>query len=172
MTAPLLRQFGDLTAADFEGHPVWIQCHVVDYDEPWHDQTDEETFRPFTGAMPASPSEGMLLVRAEFTLRDGTVLGGFVTPAFEEDAGQRDRILGTQQPMVLAEGGSVRFWWGGFEPTADAIADAYRALGRGADAVFPIRFRSLPGLTSGLATGEIHGFYWLKGFFSKLKVRT
>jgi hypothetical protein len=83
MTKPELKQFGDLTAADFERHPVWIGCHTADYEEPWYEQTDEETFRPRTGDLPADPSEGMLLVRATIQLRDGTTLPGFVTPAFE-----------------------------------------------------------------------------------------
>jgi len=34
---PLLRQFGDFTPADFEAHPVWVNCHVIDYDEPWYE---------------------------------------------------------------------------------------------------------------------------------------
>jgi hypothetical protein len=92
MTAarPELKQFGDLTAEDFERHPVWIGCHTADYDEPWYDDTDEETFRPRTGDLPADPSEGMLLVRANATLRDGSSFPGFLTPAFEPgDLGMR-----------------------------------------------------------------------------------
>jgi hypothetical protein len=60
---PELKQFGDLTPADFERHPVWIACHWEDEGEPWYDETDEATFRPWTGALPAAPSEGMFLVR-------------------------------------------------------------------------------------------------------------
>jgi hypothetical protein len=41
MHTPELKQFGDLVEADFRRHPVWIQCHIVDYDEPWHDETDD-----------------------------------------------------------------------------------------------------------------------------------
>jgi hypothetical protein len=43
---PELKQFGDLTPADFERHPGWIGCHTADYDGAWYDETDEETFRP------------------------------------------------------------------------------------------------------------------------------
>ena len=66
MAKPELKQFGDLTRKDFERCPVWIGCHTADYDEPWYDDTDEETFRPWTGALPADASQGMLLVRATF----------------------------------------------------------------------------------------------------------
>jgi hypothetical protein len=31
---------------DLITHPVWVSCHSVDYDEPWYDGTNEETFRP------------------------------------------------------------------------------------------------------------------------------
>lgn len=49
MEKPELKQFGDLTHEDFDRHPVWIGCHVADYDELWYEDTDEETFRPWTG---------------------------------------------------------------------------------------------------------------------------
>ena len=44
MEKPGLKQFGELVPADFERHPVWIGCHVADYEEPWYEETDEETF--------------------------------------------------------------------------------------------------------------------------------
>jgi hypothetical protein len=40
---PALKQFGDLALEDFELHPVWVQCHTFDYNEPWYGETDEET---------------------------------------------------------------------------------------------------------------------------------
>ena len=77
---PNLKQFGDLTPADFVEHPVWASVHTLDYDEPWYDETDEETFRPWIGELPVSPEDGMFLVRAKLTLADGRVLDGFITP--------------------------------------------------------------------------------------------
>lgn len=53
---PLLRQFGDLTPADFKAHPVWVNCHVIDYDESWYEETDEETFRPWLKSTPVDPA--------------------------------------------------------------------------------------------------------------------
>jgi hypothetical protein len=69
---------------DTRGDP-FAECHGTDSDEPWHDDVDEETFRPWRGALPADPSEGMLLVVATLTLNDGTTLDGFITPAFLKD---------------------------------------------------------------------------------------
>ena len=76
---PELVQFGDLTPEHFERHPVWIQCHVVDYEAPWHDDTDEETFRPWSGPLPVDPSDALFLVRATASLSNGTTLRGFLT---------------------------------------------------------------------------------------------
>src|SRR4029453_10996720 len=86
-STPELRQFGTLTPNDFIRSPVWVQCHIIDHDEPWHNQTDEETFRPWAGAVPVDPQEAMFLVRATFELADGTKLSGFVTPAQVQELG-------------------------------------------------------------------------------------
>ena len=94
MTRPVLRQFGDLTEDDFRRHPIWIACHGEDADEPLYDDTDEETFRPRPGVLPADPAEGMLVVRATARLRDGTRLSGFLTP------GVKSTSLGTTQPCL------------------------------------------------------------------------
>ena len=103
---PALRQFGDLREDDFHRHPVWIACHSADSDEPWFGETDEETFRPWTGDLPASPGEGMLLVRAMFELADGSRRSGFVTPAFGDGG------LGLMQPHLFA-GAEIFGFWGG-----------------------------------------------------------
>ena len=83
-TKPELKQFADLSPADFCRHPVWIACHTEDHAEPWFDETDEETFRPWLGALPVSPSDGTFLVRATFELQDGSRHDGFLTPAFKK----------------------------------------------------------------------------------------
>jgi hypothetical protein len=170
MAKPLLRQFADLTARDFENAPVWIGCHTADYDEAWYDETDEETFRPYDGPLPASPEQGMLLIRASIIMNDGTGLSGFVTPAFPDEPEDGGRILGTQQPIAFTPMGQVRFWFGGFEPRQEDIEHAYRALGREAGDIFPSRFSVTAGLASGNTVGTVNGFYWLEDF-SQVKVR-
>lgn len=97
---PFLKQFGDLTDRDFAQSPVWVGCHTFDYDEPWYDDTDEETFRPWTAPLPVDPADGMFLVRASFRLADGRELGGFVTPAAPNDADD----LGLIQPHMNVSG--------------------------------------------------------------------
>src|SRR6476660_1212750 len=83
---PEPKQFGDLSPADFDRHPVWVSCHGTDDGRPWYDETDEETFRPWTGAPPVGQADGMFLVRATCELRNGSRYSGFITPAFHETA--------------------------------------------------------------------------------------
>ena len=153
MLRPELKQFGDLLPADFERHPVWIGCHGEDADEPWYDETDEETFRPWTGALPAAPSAGTLLVRATFELRDGSRYLGFVTPTFV--AGD----LGAQHPHMFIDDRRFWFWGGMFGIPPAKRRDFYAAIGKSAEAVFPVRFGADPGLATGATSGEAGGFY-------------
>ena len=152
---PILKQFGELSAEAFSGHPVWIGCHTTDYDEPWYEETDEETFRPWTGKLPVNPSEGVLLVRARLAFADGTAFPGFVTPQFPKDPPD----LGMQQPQMFLPVGKVRgFWCGMFEPNRGEILSFYKEVERDSARVFPIKYAAEPGLTGGLASGIIPGF--------------
>jgi hypothetical protein len=158
--SPELVRFGDLTIDHFRRHPVWIQCHGTDSHEPWHDDVDEDAFRPWRGTLPADPSEGMLLVAATLTLNDGTTLDGFITPAFLKDQDRPD-VLGTVQPqMFLPSGKLAGFWEGMFARPAAERAALYTDLSRPPERVFPIRFEAYPGLATGVVTGRIDGFYW------------
>jgi hypothetical protein len=150
---PELRQFGDLNADDFERHPVWIQCHVVDHDEPWYEQTDEETFRPRKGPLPADPGEGTLLVRATLKLQDGTTHPGFLTPSDTQND------LGTQQPQMFVAGRRFGFWGGVSGVPAEQRQAFYEALGKDARSVFPLTFQADERLTTGVASGVVEGFY-------------
>jgi hypothetical protein len=156
---PRLKQFGDLTPGDFGVHPVWIQCHTADYDEPWYDQTDEETFRPWTGVLPAGPEEGMLLVRAKLTLADGRSFDGFCAPQHEDEP----LHLGTIQPQLfLPSAERCDFWDGMFKRTDEDRLRVYQGLGESNPAkVFPIRFAADPGLATGHVAGSIPGFCWM-----------
>ena len=150
---PELKQFGDLTVEDFARHPVWISCHTEDCDEPWYDDTDEETFRPWTKSLPVSPSDGMFLVKGKLTLRDGTIHDGFVTPAFD------DGDLGSMQPQIFIGGRRFGFWGGMFGFDEEEKQSFYKAAEKGPKAIFPISFATVAGLASGVCSGKIDGFY-------------
>ena len=150
---PELKQIDDLSSADFERHPVWIACHTEDFAEPWFNETDEETFRPWTGVLPVGPSDGMLLVRATFELHDGSRHDGFLTLASKEGD------LGTLQPHLFVSGKSFGFWGGMAGVRANERTAFYGALGKAQEAIFPIRFSTDPDLATGVAAGQIDGFY-------------
>ena len=101
----------------------------------------------------------MLLVAADLTLADGTNLKGFLTPAFP-DAQDDPALLGIIQPQIfLPSGRRESFWDGMFARSATDRDRLYADLGRTPEHVFPIRFSAKNGLTTGLASGEIAGFY-------------
>jgi hypothetical protein len=156
---PLLKQFGALTPNDFAEHPVWAQCHVIDYDEPWYDSTDEETFRPWDGPLPVDPQNGTFLVRSTFKFADGTRQGGFLTP---QHLGE-PLNLGLVQPHLFAPSGKLcSFWWGMTKPTPGDGKAFYAALGKQAKNVFPLDFEAEAALASGQTSGVIRGFYFLQ----------
>jgi hypothetical protein len=155
--APELVQFGALTAEHFARWPVWIGVHTADYGEPWYDNTDEETFRPFDGELPADPGRGMLLVRAEMTLADGSTLPGFVSPPPARPRGIRD--MGTMQPHLFGPGGDLHGFWTGITRSTPATRSRfYASLGREPSGVFPIRFRAETAHVRGGIEGQIDGF--------------
>jgi hypothetical protein len=154
MTFPKLKQFAELSQLDFDASPIWVHCHVVDYDEPWYADTDEETFRPWQQKPPVDPANGTTyLVSAEFRLAARTPpLRGFVTPVPE---GAFD--LGLMQPNLFRSSGRLGAFWLGMFGQPDL--EFYRELSAQSDPVFPIRFSALPGLSLGLASGVLEGFY-------------
>ena len=149
---PLLKQFADLTPADFERHPVWAHCHVLDYDEAWYDVTNEETFRPWSGALPVEPEHTIFLVRGTVILKDGTENRGFLTPAAV--AGD----VATMRPHVFVGERSFGFWAGMFQLPPERRQELYAALGKAPDEVFPASFSADRGLASGVTTGVVKGF--------------
>src|SRR5205823_1342387 len=124
MAIPELRQFGDLSFSDFDRHSVWIACHTADNEEPWYEETDEETFRPWTRGFPANSSDGILLVCSIFELRDGSLHRGFVTPAVS------DGDLGTMQPQIFVGHRRFSFWRGMTGITTEERRAFYEALGK------------------------------------------
>ncbi|MBI3759336.1 MAG: hypothetical protein HY269_06230 [Deltaproteobacteria bacterium] len=154
---PTLKQFRDLRRSDFEEHPVWIGCHTADYGQTWYDQTNEETFRPWSGSLPVDPVEGTLLVLAEFQLNDGSSAIGLAIPSVRSQPSH----LGNTQPHILPmDGAPVAFWFGNIEPPAQEIDSAYMRLEKRAEQVFPARFKTKPGLTTEKCAGTVDGFYW------------
>ncbi len=161
-TKPELKQFGDITLEDFDRHPVWIGCHTADYDEPWYEETDEETFRPWTGVLPADAATAMLLVKATFELKDGSKYLGFMTPT------PPPGDLGGQQPYLFTGDQGWCFWGGIVGVSIEERQALYAALGKKPGKVFPLRFSAEPGLATGETSGQIDGFY--QAFGNRLQI--
>lgn len=154
---PLLKQYMQLTPLDFVQHPVWIGVHGRDEEQPWYEDTDEETFRPWDGPLPAPPAEGMLLVQASFMFADGTVESGYVTP---QPVGDKPDF-GIMQPTVFSPAGRHYFYCGHCPPADEFKQAFYRAFGKSDREIFPIRFTANPRLTSGQSSGTLEGFLFI-----------
>jgi hypothetical protein len=158
---PTLVQFGKLRRAHFDRAPVWVACHSFDHDEPWYEETTEQTFRPWGGPLPFDPALGMAVILADYQLADGTQLGGFVTPQLR-DVGHTAPDLGILQPHIFGPGGrQLSFWFGIITPPETSKTHFYSRLGRTAAQVFPINFSAQPGLALGIAEGTVPGFCYI-----------
>lgn len=145
-----MKQYADLRPDDFDRHPVWIACHTADYNEEWYDETDEETFRPYTGSLPVTAKE-MYLVRCTFKLSDHSTMVGFATPADAKNAW--DLI----QPQIFLPGGQWVGVWFGMFPPQNAVKQFCESFGKEKESIFPIHFAADEGLTSAVCSGEISG---------------
>jgi hypothetical protein len=156
---PELKQFRDLTAADFRRHRVWVHVHIIDYDEPWYNDpgVDEETFRPWLGDLPVWAGDAIYLLSAQMTLADGRVLEGFVSP--ESDGDKPD--MGLTQPNVFLPSGRRCAFWNGVVKRPEQLRPFYAELGKDPRAIFPIRYKAADGLAKGRTEGVIPGFCWL-----------
>lgn len=158
---PELKQESDLTPADFLRLPVWIGVHNFDSDEPWYENSDEETFRPWTGPLPFKESRGFVLVAATFTLRDGSVYPGYFRSVRDDESrrGNKTEVLVLQSPIIFIDGRSFDFRRRVPGLQRAAARQLYSAFGKKAKDVFPVRFAASPALARGVVTGNIEGFY-------------
>jgi hypothetical protein len=160
-TKPIFKHFIDLNIKDFIQYPVWVNCLVVDSAEPWYDDTDDETFRPWLGETPVDPDNGIFLVRSQFRLKDGAVYSGFITPASQKIMGSNNP-LGIVQPYIfLDEEKVISFWYGIIKPSKEIVAQLCNTFNKTPDQLFPIYFEAEEGLSYGITSGDIPGLCFL-----------
>src|SRR5438876_535495 len=181
MPKPEMKQESELTLADFLRHPIWIGVHNYDVDEPWYEESDEETVRPWTGQLPFAETRGTALVAARFLLADGSVYPGYccavandwdkpqvpVSGAPQAKAlswsamhgGVALSILLLQSPTIFVGGRSFDFQLRVPELRRGYIREFYSALGKSPTDVFPIQFKAESGLASGIVSGTVDGFF-------------
>jgi len=156
------KQVYELTLHDLATFPIW----EFRLDQEGQDGHDESTVAPYTACGALDPADRMFVVRAVFTLADGSRMQGYFTPPIRDDAG-----IGTLQPTIVTERGQVRFWCGTAAPGVKRLAQNYAFLGKDAAQVFPARFESDVELVGGPVKGSVAGFLVLEDFQTR-KTRT
>ena len=156
------KQVYELTLDDLSKFPVW----EFKLDQEGEGGRDECTVQPYTASDPLDPAERMFVVRAVFTLADGSRMRGYLTPP-----GQGDADIGTLQPIIVTDRGQVRFWCGTTAPDLKRLARNYEWLGKDARHVFPVHFESDVKLVGGPIRGRLPGFLVLENFQTR-KTRT
>jgi hypothetical protein len=149
------KQVYELTLHDLATFPVW----EFRLDEEGEEGRDESTVRPYAASGPLDSADRMFVVRAVFTLADGSRMQGYFTPPRGEDAS-----LGTLQPTIVTERGQVRFWCGIAAPGVKRLAQNYAFLGKDAKQVFPAQFESDAELVDGPVRNTVPGFLVLEDF--------
>jgi hypothetical protein len=149
------KQVYELTLDDLSAYPIWE--FRLDYES--EEKQNESTVRPHRASGPLNPTDRMFVVRAIFTLADGSKMTGYLTPPARDQAG-----VDTLQPIIVTDRGQVRFWCGTTAPDARRMARGYELLGRDATNVFPLRFESDVELAGGPARGSVPGFLVLEDF--------
>jgi hypothetical protein len=149
------KQIYELTLDDLSKFPVWEFA----WDEEGVEGQDEATVRPYEASGALDPSDGMFVVRAAFTLADGSKMQGCLTPPVQCDDG-----LGRLQPVIVTERGQVLFWHGVLAPDAQSLAQSYESLGRDAASVFPLQVTSDVELVGGPVCSTVPGFMVLEDF--------
>ena len=156
------KQVYELTLEDLSEFPVW----EFSLDEEGEEGRDECTVRPYTASGPLDPADRMFVVRAVFTLADGSRMQGYLTPPV-----RGDESTGTLQPIIVTDRGQVRFWCGTSAPDSERLARSYELLGKDSRHVFPVQFESEVELVGGRARGSVPGFLVVEDFQTR-KTRT
>ncbi len=117
-------------------------------DEECEEGQDEATVRPFDVDGPLDVYAGTFVVRAVFTMADGTVAEGYLTPPVQGMEG-----IETYQPTIVTPSGQVPLWFGIFPPGTEIVQQSYAWLGKTADQIFPLQYAS----TAQLSCGKVEG---------------
>ena len=149
------RQIHELTPRDLETYPIW----EFNLDETAKGGQDELTVRPCVASGPLDPADRMFVVRAVFTLADGSMKRGYVTPP-----GRGDASVSALQPIIVTDQGQVRFWCGTSVPGPTRLARSYQLLRKEASQIFPLLFESEVELAGGPVRGSVPGFLVMEDF--------
>jgi len=141
------KQVYELTASDLREHPLWEFC----LDEEAVPGQDEATVRPSQDSEVPGYSPGAYIVASDFVLADGSSAEGYIYSGEPED-------FGCIQPNLILSEGQISFWRGIVTPSADRLSALYQRLGKTAELVFPIRYRTRVPINGKLMKGVVAGF--------------
>jgi hypothetical protein len=131
-----MKALRDLTVEDLAHSPIWrYQGHS--------DET--ATVSPVSAF--EHPNREAYIARTKFTLADGSEWWGFCSPT-------DDSSLDYIQPVILAPGGPVAFWYEQ-QPVEAEPARACRLLGGSPGQVFPVRFECQVPFEGRVLVGEL-----------------
>jgi hypothetical protein len=135
-----MKRLADLTVEDLTSAPVWryeggegADAVVVEQARDGLSQMDDEIF----------------LAATDFLLVDSSQHLGLCFPV--DDAG-----LDYLQPAIVTPSGHVQFWFDGVVPE-EVLSAQWAALGKRAEEIFPVRFRSRVPVDGCEVTGVIPG---------------
>lgn len=154
----LRKQVYELTPNDLRAFPVW----EFRLDEQGEEGRDESTVRPYHASRALDPADRMFIVRALFTLADGSRMWGYFTPP-----GRGEATTGSLQPTIVTDRGQVRLWCGTAVPGLKRLARNYEFLGKDQKQLFPVQFESDVELVGGPVRGIVPGFLVLEDFLTR-----
>jgi hypothetical protein len=155
-----------LTIFDLMQFPAWE--YALDKEDI--QGQNEKTLRPYLISPPLDREQAYLLVRARFSLVNGTSLLGFLKPLRQSEDNLMQAILPYDlNPVIVTERGHVPFCYGVFKPDKETISENHKRLGHESENVFPIHFKTDIEVRNSIDEGVLEGFLYFehvsKNFF-------
>lgn len=151
----------NLTVSDLIRFPAWEYA----LDEEGVEGQDERTVKPYFVAPPLDLHDAYFLVRASFSLADGTVHKGYITPkeANRVDVGGFGSVIIPYDlsPIMVIGKDHIHFQYGPKKPTKRDLLRAYKLLAKKPEQIFPITFSSDVEVVHSISEGKLDGFMYL-----------
>ena len=138
--SPIFRNCDEIAPSDFAEHPIWVSCHLVDYEETWYDDVDEEAFRAHVAALPIDRSM-VAYISAKFITSNGTELSGYIENWGESN--DRNTVLDFSPTIFGVDGYRIDLWHGatyqfGTERMEKCMSEFRKLAGGALNDHFPI----------------------------------
>ncbi|MFZ0200986.1 MAG: hypothetical protein WB523_15640 [Candidatus Sulfotelmatobacter sp.] len=137
----------ELTRLDLQQSPLWEFCS----DEEGVSGQDEATVKPSQDSEVPAYSPGAYIIAADFVLADGSPAEGYIYSGEPHD-------LGCTQPNVVFPDGQINFWLGIIPATNERLSALYQRLGKKAESVFPIHYKTRVPINGKPMKGVVEGF--------------